>query len=305
MTASKKKTLLKVLRYGAIITAFLILASFITTKIVYDSCFGRYDPVYVENTYGTEYKFECENHLLRGYLISPIKNDFDALIVVATGFRSASAEYEPLTSKFAEAGFGVFIFDSTGHAQSEGESSVGFAQEVKDLDAALNFIEENDFFGYSDILLFGHSRGGFAVCCMEEYDHTPTAVISVNGINSSMEATMLPAVKYVGDIAYSNYPMLKLYQNMLFGSELASLSASECLDKTQTPTLVIHSTDDETVPSERFSIISHKDEISSKSVIFNNTLKGSHSGIIFNDKSEINPELFEEIISFFEKAVIY
>ena len=308
MTASKSKTFSKVLRCVAIIAVIYVVASFIATKIIYDFCFERYDPDSsgsIENSIPCS--FSCGENTLRGYLVNPEQNEKDAIVVIAAGYRALCSVYSPIIDSFASSGFGVFIFDCTGSAQSEGDSAVGFAQEVLDLDAALTYIEENDSFGYSDILLFGHSRGGLAVCCMERYGHSISAVVSVNGINSPMEGTMLPAVNYVGNFAYSNYPILKLYQVFLFGADIMSYDAAEFLSTTDTPSLIIHSSDDELVSSERFSIISHRDEIQSENVEFEDSFKGSsdgsHLGVLFGEDGCANAELMATVTAFYDRAI--
>lgn len=283
-----------------------VIFAFITTKVVYDRLFARYEPkTFARPANAKALSFVSGKNILRAYLSETgCKNG--GLVVIACGYRSVCSDYEAVIEGFREHGHGVFIFDCTGAGESGGNGSVGFAQEIIDLDCALSFIENNGLFGYTDVFLFGHSRGGLAVCCMEKLGHKVSAVVSVNGINSSMEGVMLPAARRIGNIAYVNYPMLRIYQDIIFGSEIMSLCASRLLSKTRIPTLIVHSADDEVVPEHRFSIISHKDEIRSEKVKFSfrfkGTSDGSHKGVLTNYEGRANEDLLELADSFFKSA---
>lgn len=314
MATDKKRNFKKVLSITVVILITFVFISFGTTKMVYDACFPRYDgeqetlseELKKLNESRTEEEFLSDGYRLKGYLYPAESGEKQGLIVFAIGFNATVNDYLWQVKAFSEKGYGVFIFDPTGCGDSEGESAVGFPQMLTDLDAALDYIEANEGFDYKDIFLFGHSRGGYAVCCVEIYGHDIAAVASVNGINSAMEGVMMPAANAVGNIVYSNYPFLWLYQVMLFGADTANANAADVLESTGTPALVIHSAGDETVPENRFSIISHTDEIDTDTVTF---IKGygdvngnSHSKILFGEDGKANPELIKLITDFFDKA---
>lgn len=314
MANDKKRNFKKVLSVTVVILITFVFVSFGTTKIIYDACFPRYDPPTAVltaeleqlNESRTEKDFLSDGHKLKGCLYPAENREKNGLIVFAIGFNATVNDYLWQVKSFTESGYGVFLFDPTGCGESEGESTVGFPQMLTDLDAALDYIEDNKKFGYKDIFLFGHSQGGYAVCCVEIYGHDITAIASVNGINSAMEGVMMPAAKAAGNIVYSNYPLLWLYQVTLFGAEAVNASAADTLESTQTPALVIHSAGDSIVPEDRFSIISHIDETNCNSVTavkgYGDGQENSHRGILFGKDGKANAELIKLITDFFDKA---
>lgn len=313
MANDKKRNLKRVLSVTVIIVIAFTVFSFGATKIIYDLSFPRYDGEYTANDEAletlnesrTEKDFLSCGNKLKGYLYPAANGKKDGLIVIAQGMNATAKDYLWQIKCFTESGYGVFIFDPTGCGKSEGKSAVGFPQLLIDLDAALDYIEDNESFDYTDIFLFGHSRGGYAVCCVAE-EHNVTAVASVNGINSAMEGVMMPAAAVAGDIVYTNYPFLWLYQVFLFGTDAVNASAADVLESTDTKALIIHAEGDDVVPEDRFSIISHIDEISSESVTaiegYGNGEENAHVGILFDENGRANGELMKMITDFFDKA---
>jgi len=313
MSYLQNKKLRKVLRTIIIITLTFVIASFVATKVIYDSTFPRYDSK-TEVKVSTEtsllkkersaYSFKCGDNTLKGYLYE--KENTETLVVIVPGYRSSSDNYLEQIRSFLNNQNSVFIFDTTGSGESEGDSAIGFSQALLDLNSALSFIRKNDNFGFESIVLFGHSRGGYAACCALEYNNDISAVISVAGLNSAMEAVILPATEYIGQLAYFNYPFLWSYQSMLFGSEITSLSAVQSIKNSDVPIFIIHGTDDDIVSLDKGSIIAHKDEINSKNVeYFISEKKGQngHTDILFDISGGANKELFDRIDVFLEKSI--
>lgn len=303
-------------RISIIIISILLAFSFISmiaTKVIYDSIFVRYDSDVsvsaklsdMQNNRQT-FDYEGEENLLRGYLYeSSEKDKKDALVVLAPGFHAGADDYLWQIKSLCDYGWSVFAFDSTGSCESQGESAVGFPQILLDMDATLKYIENNNRFGYNDIVLLGHSRGGYAVCCALQYDYDVSAVVSVSGVNSAMEGIMGSSTQYVGNFAYANYGFLWLYQSMLFGADTANVSADEEISESDVPVLIVHGDNDETVPMDKFSIISHSDEISSDNVEYYICRQENHNGhtdLLFDDDGSANDKLMEAINDFLLKS---
>ena len=308
--ASGKKTLKKVLKGSAIAIIIFITISMIATKLIYDSIFQRYDsdinkqPEALEELKATKtITYQSGENTLTGYLYKSPKES-DSLIVLVGGFQSEVLEYTDVIRKFTASGFDVFSFDSTGHGTSEGDSAVGFPQIISDLNATLDYIENSDEFKYQDIFLFGHSRGGYGVCCVMGEHKSISAVISVNGVDKAMDGIMAGSVDSVGKLAYSNYPFLWAYQSMLFGKDLADRSAVERINKSNIPVLIIQSENDERIPKDFFSLYSHKDEINSENaefMLYNSPDKDGHTSILYDDKGNANPDIIRRATAFFRK----
>ena len=308
MKSFNKKSLKKVWRIIIITVIIYIIISFAITKIVYDACFVRYDEksnvdipklsAIIDKR--AEVEFQCNDNLLKGYLYG--NGQSKGIVVVAPGFHAGADDYLWQINSFLEYGWDVFAFDATGHCDSEGGSSVGFSQELLDLDAALQYIEDN--YNYPNLFLFGHSRGGYAVCNMVGSEYDITAVVSVSGINSAMEAIMEPAASRVGFLAYGNYHFLWLYQTMIFGREVVSLSVDEELDKAKVPTLIIQGANDDVAPMDSSSIYSHKEEIDSECVeyyICDIPGQDGHTNLLFDADGTANDSLMNIINQFYSK----
>ena len=314
MVSEKKFNIKRILIIIISVLLIFSLVSMAVTKIVYDNIFVRYDchikiPAKLnwlvdsreeKNYYSGEnklcaYLYRCDDEISE-----------DTLIVIAPGFNACADNYLWQIESFITRGWSVFAFNSTGCCSSEGDSSVGFPQELCDIEATLKYIENNDRFGYNDIVLFGHSRGGYAACCALSYDFDISAVVSVSGINSAMEGIMGSSTQYVGPLAYGNYGFLWLYQAMLFGTDTLSLSADSEISKSDVPVLLIHGKEDTQVPMDRYSIVSHKEEITSDNVeyiIRSSPDNSGHTDLLFDEDGTANDELMQEIHEFLLKNV--
>ncbi len=291
----------------------LLLLNLVATKMIYDSLFSRYDcgtTAYPEELASTvqgrqSLPFLSGENTLSGYLYrSSAETPKDSLILLAAGHNACADEYLWQIKELLACGWSVFTFDATGYCASEGASAVGFPQELLDLRAALDYLEEKDRLGFQKLILLGHSRGGYAACCALAYDYSIDAVISVSGINSAMEGIMGASETYVGKLAYVNYGPLWLYQTMLFGSEIVDLDVHEILSETDTPVLVIQGEQDTLAPADKHSIYSYKDTIQSENVTFllrSSPDNAGHTDLLYDADKTANDELIREISAFIEK----
>lgn len=312
MTSSKKKFLKKVLKGIAITIIVYLTVSMIATKLIYDSVFQRYNAENPQNILAETtdmvknrkvFSYPCGEINLNGYLYSD-GNCENGLIVFAPGFKAESVEYEGVVYAFLQEGFDVFIFNPTGHGNSGGEDSVGFPQIITDIESTMNFINSNSDFNYKDIFLFGHSRGGYGVCCAANGYNNISALVSVSGVDKSMDAIMSYSADYVGALAYGNYPFLSLYESMIFGSELSGSSAVEELNKSKIPSLIIQASEDEQIPADKFSIYSHRDEITSENVeylLYTKSSCNGHVSILYDKNRNPNYDIIEKIADFYKE----
>ena len=314
--ASAKKSVFK--RVLIIILAVLVVhcaGSMVATKLIYDSIFSRYaaelaepapelrDMVEARETFFYEY----EDLTLAGYLYRcQTPQARNALVVLAPGFHAGSDDYLWQTKALLDRGWSVFSFDPSGSFESSGDSYVGFPQEILDLNATIEYIEANDRFGYQNLSLLGHSRGGYAAGCVLSYDHDIDAVVTVSGVNSAMEGIMAYSSSAVGPLAYGNYGFLWLYQTMLFGAKTTNLSAYEEIMDSGVPTLVVHGTGDEDFPMDKNSIISHREQICTPAVEYltcDAPGQNGHTDLLFDPEGGANEELMTQISDFLERSI--
>ena len=306
-TTKTKKTL----RIIAIVLLVYLLSQVVMTKIIYDAVFPRYDftPEKLDvalQAMGDERElvsFYSGEYELQGYYYTASELQADSVVVIVPGLNAGADEYLNQIAYFVSDGFDVFAFDSTGTCGSEGKSEIGFSQEVYDLDAALAYIGQS--YDYEDVFLFGHSRGGYSACAMLDGEHNLSAVASVSGLNSAMEAVMGLSGNYVGKLAYANYPLLWLYQCILFDVETVQISAEECINSDNTPVLIVQGTQDDIAPMDAYSIYAHKDGITSGQVEYylcDKEGQNGHTDLMYDEADgSVNTELMEEICQFYHE----
>lgn len=314
MVSVKKLNFKRILIIIVAVLLVFSVVSMVATKIIYDSIFVRYDceiKIPKSLTSLTDLReekgyYSGENKLSAYLYRCDNDQDKDTLIIIAPGFNACADNYLWQIQSFLNLGWSVFAFNSTGCCNSEGDSTVGFPQELCDLEATLKYVEKNDRFGYNDIVIFGHSRGGYAACCALSYDYDISAVVSVSGINSAMEGIMGSSTEYVGPVAYGNYGFLWLYQALIFGADTLNLAADEEISKSDVPVLLVHGKEDTQVPIDRYSIVSHKDEITSQNVeylIRSSPDNSGHTDLLFDEDGTANDELMQEIHEFLLKSI--
>lgn len=299
-----------------IISSILIfsLISFVVTKIVYDGIFDRYDcNIDLPNELSTivdartEHYYNSGDNLLSGYLYkSNSKQALDALVVIAPGFNACADSYLWQINSLLEYGWSVFAFNTTGCCTSQGDSSIGFTQEYNDLDATLEYIKTKERFGCKNLVLLGHSRGGYAACCALNTEHDIDAVVSVSGINSTMDGVIGSSVNKVGALAYTNYPFLWGYQSTLFGAKKVSMKADEIIKNSKVPVLLIHGQSDQSVPVDKFSIVSYfKNNLAENVELMLRCSPDNdgHTNILYDNDGTANDEIMSKINEFYKNSI--
>ncbi len=308
---SKKKGLIIII---AAVVGWLIV-SMLATKWIYDDIFSRVEvdtatpptvlSAMVENR--ETHHYPSDKHHLTGYLYRcPNNTNQNALVVLAPGYGAVADSYWWQIHSFLEYGWSVFAFDMTGCGASGGKSTVGFSQVLLDMNTTIDYVNTNARFGYDEVVLFGHSCGGYAACCALASQSDIAAVVTVSGVNSAMEGVLSAATRYVGPLAYGNYGPLWLYQATLFGAETVNLSADKILSNSDIPVLVIHGEEDIQVPVSRYSIYSHKDNIVSDKVQYcvrSAPDQSGHSDLLFDADGTANREVMETIHTFLRENI--
>lgn len=305
MLRFSKNKIQRICRNIIIVVLVVFVVSMATTKVVYDSIFRRYDGVTASLpnklvAVSKDYDIKTKESTLHGQFFKSENNQ--VLVVIVPGFHAQITDYAPQVSNFLSNGMSVFAFDATGSGKSEGDSHIGFSQIVIDLENVLEFLKLNKNFGCKDIVLFGHSRGGYAVCCALKDNKDIDAVVSVSGANSAMDAVTVSSKKHVGFLAYTGYPFLWLYQSAVFGAEVVDTTAAECVNESNVPTLIIHGTKDTEVPLDDGSVISHKEEILCGDVYYYEMNNG-HNDILKDKNGNANEKLMTAVNEFLKKVL--
>lgn len=296
----------------AVVLSFSAI-SMLATKLIYDMIFVRYDAQDAEVPAALTQmvadreivQYEADGVRVEGYLYRcDGENARDALVVIAPGFHAGADDYLWQIKSLLDYGWSVFSYDPVGSCNSEGDSYVGFPQQIIDMEATLGYLQAQDRFGYDKLALLGHSRGGYAAACALDTDYEIDAVITVSGVNSAMEGIMGYASSYVGPLAYGNYGFLWLYQVMLFDAKTVNASADSAISGSDVPVMIVHGAQDDQFPADKNSIISHKDEIRSEGVeyvICDTPGQDGHTDLLFSPDGGANGELMAQIHGFLER----
>lgn len=297
-----KKTLKRII---AIVLIVFVVAAVLPCA-AYSISFLRYDaeqPRPVDSD-ATKYLFGSDGDILGGMLFE--SQGSDTLIVFAPGFHASLNDYLSIITHFCQKGYSVFYFDPLGSGMSTGKSGIGFSRELIDMENAVKFVNSNNNFGNDNLVLFGHSRGGYAACCaVAKYDDID-AVVSVSGINSAMEGITEPIKEKVSYAAYIGWPALWLYNTILFGDEYTDVSAAEVLSTSEVPALIIHGSDDRTAPADEDAITAYSNEIANQNAeyyICEKPGQNGHTDLLFDPDGTENDELMERITDFISSHI--
>jgi pimeloyl-ACP methyl ester carboxylesterase len=205
-----------------------------------------------------EVYFNSGGNKLQGFIYG--RENTNGLVVISEGLGATADDYLPMIMYFVDKDWRVFAFNNTGVGGSEGESIRGLTQSVIDLDAALTYIEKSGRFNGLSVMLAGHSWGGYGVCAVLHYNYDVKAVVSFAGFNSSSEIFQEQGVSMAGGWYYMLKPQMWAIEKQLFG-DTANLSAVDGINKSGIPVMIVHCSNDETIPANTTSIYAHRAKI--------------------------------------------
>jgi alpha-beta hydrolase superfamily lysophospholipase len=191
-------------------------------------------------------------------------NSGTPLVVCCHGFTGNKVGYNNLTSNIANFlegnGYSVLRFDFLGSGDSEGEFSTdtivsGWRQ---DLSNVLAWVNTNQLFAQSPIILYGHSLGGLVVLSHEDPTNEVAARIVFAPVTqpiSNFQGTILGAALWSKSLAGETIENFfdkgftlksQFVQDLVENDYKPVVSASKLF----TPLLVVHGTADVVVPIE-------------------------------------------------------
>jgi len=267
-----KQMLLK----GIVLTLAFTAGMMLLTISLYSLNFGRRITtrrMITEQEARTTYFYSGQNRLT-AYIFG--EDNYNGLIVIAHGLGGGAVSYLREIIFFVDNGWRVFAFDKTGSHHSEGSGTRGLPQSAIDLNAALNYIANQDL--GLPIMLYGHSWGGFAVTAVLNFDdHDINAVVSLAGFADPLGMLHEGARLMIGPVGNIAYPFLWMYQWMLFGP-YANLSAIDGINSGTVPVKIIHGREDNVVSYHSAGIIAHRERIGNPNAVFVSRYYPHHSG---------------------------
>ncbi len=192
-------------------------------------------------------KFQSGNNLLTGYFYNYQNYKVDKIIVFVHGYGNGHYQYLEIINYFAKNGFYVFSYDATSFDESEGEGIEGFPQGVKDLACAIKYIKDVRGYKDKDIILVGHSWGGYSVGAVTNVFPHISKVVSFAGFNYSVDLIQAHGNEWAGEKIDEQIPVIKEYEKHKF-KEYSGYTVLTGIEKSTTEYLFVHSKDDDVVP---------------------------------------------------------
>lgn len=295
MEATKKKKIIKgtIIGIGIFLVANIVLylvSMAIVTPIVFDSIFAKaelpdysitpglvtYDRVDQNKYSRREINFSSSEGELDAYLYN--ENASSNMIILVPGMGSGADDYLNWITYFIDQDFQVFSFDPTGTYNSEGDSQIGFAQRVYDLDSAIDYVYSDVAnINFDNLFIIGHSMGAYAALLIPHFQTAIDGIVSIAAFNQSEQFILSSASDHVGSFLTNlTAPFVNVYGSIKYG-ELSTLKASEVTKTSEIKTMIVHGQKDETVKYERDSVNLYKDEIDNPLVEFVD-IEGEYSG---------------------------
>nr|MCR4898974.1 hypothetical protein [Acholeplasmatales bacterium] len=172
-------------------------------------------------------------------------------------------------------------YDFTATGQSDGIYYLGLNQQLYDLDSCMKYLKSNDYYGYQNIYLYGHSMGGYAVGA---YDNPIIkAKVSISGYDNHIKELVSYMCKNKNKLIKCYYLIMFKIIYFLRKGFKSNVVVSKVLKNTQTKTLIIHGTNDEIVPFLDQSIYSKKNKINNDKIEYikmEEKLHSSHNTVL-------------------------
>lgn len=269
-----------------------VIASFMVVMLMHEGIFARVEEYEYDSfmTYGDMGKYYSSREITlnsEGYpLYGRIYDNTDKLVIFGHAKGGSGEDMMAEAKFFLDNGFSAMVFDFFGHGASEGPSQFGLHQAAIDLKNAIEFAKGE---GYSEIYLYGIGIGGYAAASCADSEGVK-AVASISSFSSVSDMTLEYATEGMSILGYLEYPIMMLYQYLLFGSGLENDAVSG-INASDVPAIVINGTEDDTILYDGAALINCADEITNPDVVFRTVENGKHSSLM---RSEAARELLDE-----------
>lgn len=183
-----------------------------------------------------------KGHRLQGYFYHYPNPKPNRIVVFEHGMGSGHRGYMKEIEILARHGYLVFAYDHTGCMESGGEDTGGFSQSLVDLNDVLTALKKQKEYKDYDFSVVGHSWGGYSALNISKLHPDISHIVAISGY-ISVEAIL----RQVLGIFYR-----KIYRKERAKfSEYVRFHAVRTLARTKSKVLVIQSSDDKKVHSDK------------------------------------------------------
>jgi dipeptidyl aminopeptidase/acylaminoacyl peptidase len=235
-----------VIIYLSLFILFLILFS------LYGFWVATHPPKYVTNLTPKDLGWEFEEVSLRtedetrlAAWFVPSEQKSDKVVILLHGYPADKANLLNWSS-FLHDDFDLFFLDFRYFGDSSGSLTTIGHREQKDLQEALNYLQEK---GFDKMGVMGFSLGGAVGILTASKDARIKAIVS----DSSFANIDLMGHQFYKNLFILKYPLTyltKLWARVFVGINASDISPEKAAESLKIPVLIIHSKKDQTIPFE-------------------------------------------------------
>jgi uncharacterized protein len=185
-------------------------------------------------------------------------DDSTRVVALVHGLEGSKADEHVLqtASVYSEAGYSVLVFDLRGHGEFEGERTTLGYQEVRDVQGALSWLDEERGFEPGEVVLHGWSMGGATV--LRSTPGTGVAAVVEESGYADLPLLLRDRLPENSDLPSFFNPGIFLMAKLFLDLDPWAVRPHEDaakLSEEGVPLLIVHSTDDEVVPFEHAEML--------------------------------------------------
>ncbi len=266
-----------------------------------------------------------DNETINGKYIYKENYNLNSLIIFVHGMGAGYQAYMQEINYLVNSGFKVLAYDAVGTFSSTGTSIKGFLENISNLDDVLNYLENDEQFKNIDIYLIGHSLGGYGVG-------------SILNLHKNIKKAVILSAPLSVSAAFKEHIPSKIVANNFIKiekekfSKYFNLNILDGINNSKTKVALFYSTNDPLVNFEKnFNYL--KSNIKRNDVLFYEVNNKGHNptyteesskklsdlikkvhkfssmeekvnytkDLDFKEFCQLDEEVMQEIISFFEK----
>ncbi|MDE2416190.1 MAG: alpha/beta fold hydrolase [Burkholderiales bacterium] len=168
-------------------------------------------------------------------------------VLVMHGWGSNASMMLPAAKPMHAAGYAVLLMDARCHGESDDEEFTSLPRFAEDIEAGLGWLKQQSGVNPGQLAVIGHSVGaGAALLCASRREDL-CAVVSLSAFAHPREVMRGYLAAYRIPYAIVGWYVLQHVQNVI-GKRFEDIAPINTVSRTRCPVLLVHGTEDETVP---------------------------------------------------------
>jgi uncharacterized protein len=168
-----------------------------------------------------------------------------SLIIMQHGYKYHRGSFKDEIPMFANAGYGILATTIRAHENNPGEQITFGVEEMKDLDAWVQFALELPDIDTDKIGMLGDSLGGSMVIQYASSHDTIKAVVAHSAFSSLEDSIAASVTYFTGLPAFPFAPLIKFWAELELGIDVATIDATKWIGNiSPRPVFIINSLDD-------------------------------------------------------------